>query len=260
MSAEFLRVMKPTMSFEDHFSAQATGYALYRPTYPRSLFDFLASLVDSHELAWDCATGNGQAALGLADRFDCVIASDASAEQIANAFVRPRITYRVFSAEHPELADRSVDLITVAQALHWFDLDAFYSQAKRVLKPSGVIAAWCYQRCRTSTELDDVLDRLNFEVLKPYWPERVQYVNEHYRTIPFPFEELNAPEIAGETSWTLDQLIGYLSSWSAVQAFVREQGRNPLEDVLRELSAAWGPQPTRTFRWPFYLRVGRQTS
>lgn len=248
------------MPFEDHFSVDATHYAIYRPTYPAVLFDFLASLADVRELAWDCATGNGQAAVGLAERFDRVIASDASTEQIEHAFFHPRITYSVFAAEDPELADCSVDLITVAQALHWFDFDAFYRQAKRVLKPKGIIAVWCYQRCNTSTELDDVLDRLNFEVLKPYWSPRVEFANAHYRTIPFPFAELSAPELAGETSWTMDQLVGYLSSWSAVQTFVREQGRNPIEEIRGELSAAWGPQPRRTFRWPFYLRVGRHTS
>ncbi len=244
------------MSFEDRFSGHASKYALYRPAYPQALFEFLASTVENRRLVWDCATGNGQAALGLADWFDHVIASDASTHQIEQAFSHPKVRYEVFPAERPALEDASVDLITVAQALHWFDLDRFYGEAKRVLTPDGVIAAWCYRRCHILPAIDELLVYLDDELLKPYWSPKVRWVHDHYRSIPFPFVDVAAPEFVGETLWSLEQLLGYLSSWSAVQEYTRQHDASPLDEIRPAMEAAWGTAGKRRIHWPFYLRVG----
>ena len=181
-------------SFEDHFSKQAREYALYRPQYPGELFDYLASISPGRQLAWDCGTGNGQAAQELARHFDRVMATDASADQIAQAAAHERIDYRVERAEAVSLEAGSVDLVTVAIAVHWFDLEAFYQHVKRILVPGGILAVWTYYYPEINPDIDRVVKYLTAEVLAGYWPERIVYVEQHYRTLPFPFAEQDAPE------------------------------------------------------------------
>jgi ubiquinone/menaquinone biosynthesis C-methylase UbiE len=246
------------MDFEDNFSKQAATYAQHRPRYPEALFSWLASIAPGNELAWDCATGNGQAAHCLAACFDRVIATDASAEQIANAEPHPRIEYRVATAESSGIEAGSADLITVATALHWFDIEAFYQEARRVLRPGGVVAAWVYSRNEIDRTIDPLLQRYAREIVGPYWSERITLVNEEYRTISFPFEEIQAPRLAVEVEWSLDDLLGYLESWSSTQKFKEVHGSDPLDQIRDDLATAWGPAETRRLvRGPLHMRVGR---
>ena len=175
------------MSFVDHFSRLAQDYARYRPQYPAALFDYIASLTIDHDRAWDVGTGNGQAAIGLARHFDRVIATDPSANQIANAIPHERISYRISSAEETDIESQSIDVATTAQAIHWFDFDRFYAEVRRVLKPGGVIVAWCYHQADIEPRIDQLLAHYYYEVLGGYWSPRLHFVEERYRTIPFPF-------------------------------------------------------------------------
>jgi SAM-dependent methyltransferase len=245
-------------TFEDHFSQQALDYALYRPHYPAELFAYLASLVPKQRLAWDCGTGSGQAAIQLADHFKRVVATDASAEQIAHAFAHERIEYRVEPAEQPDLEANSVDLVTVAIAVHWFDLPRFYAAVRRVTIPNGILAVWTYHAPVIEPAVDSILLHYYREVLAGYWPERWRYVDERYQTLPFPFTELTPPGFEMQAEWNLDQLVGFLSSWSASQRYQAARGQHPVSGIWPALSEAWGiPEQHRLIRWPLYLRVGR---
>ncbi len=247
-----------SMGFKDHFSSVAASYSSHRPRYPAVLFEYLASLAPSREAAWDCATGSGQAALGLVEVFDRVIATDASAEQITNAHTHARITYKVATAEASGLDSDSVDLLTVAQALHWFNWDEFYPEAKRIIRQGGICAAISYLLCHTEPGVDRAIDRLYGEITAEYWPPERHYVEEKYQTIPFPFRELTPPNFDTTVSWTLPELLGYLSTWSAVDRYKADRGSDPLDLIRDELMDAWGdPQQPRTVIWPLVLRVGR---
>jgi SAM-dependent methyltransferase len=247
------------MSFSDHFSGVASEYAEYRPRYPELLFDWLAGLAARRELAWDCATGSGQAAVALASRFERVIATDASAEQIAAASSHPRIEYRVAPAEASGLDLASADLVTVAQALHWFDRQAFYAEARRVLRRDGVVAAWTYGHpTLDEPRTDAALQRFYSETVGPYWPKERALVDAGYRTIDFPFHEVEAPAFEMETRWPLATLLGYVATWSAVTRFRAARGEDPVTELAQAFAAAWGnPEVPRRITWPLALRVGR---
>jgi SAM-dependent methyltransferase len=248
------------MRFEDHFSAQAKTYAQYRPGYPPELFAYLASVAPAHELAWDCGTGNGQAAVALADHFERVVATDASAEQIAQAVPRERIEYRVEPAEQVNLPAGSVDLVTVALAVHWFDLDRFYQEVRRVLKPAGVLAVWTYHLPEITPAVDHILQAYYSEVLAGYWPEQLRYIDDRYRSLPFPFNEIKPPGFEMKADWQLEQLLGFLDSWSATRRYLDEKGHHPLTVIWQELAHAWGrPEQKRLVLWPLYVRAGRAT-
>lgn len=250
--------MKP---FKDHFSGHAADYRAFRPTYPPELFAFLASVTRGHELAWDCGTGSGQTAVPLAEHFARVFATDASAEQVKNAEKSPRVDYAVAPAEQCPLPDRCVDLVTVSQALHWFDFDRFYAEVRRVCKPDGVFAAWTYDLHSVNADLDPLLARLQSEFVGPYWPPERAWVDAEYRTIPFPFEEIAAPAFEMTASWNLPTLVGYMNTWSATKRFEKARGFNPLERLENEFVAAWGdPMIVRTVRWKLTLRVGRMNA
>jgi ubiquinone/menaquinone biosynthesis C-methylase UbiE len=244
------------MSFKDHFSAQATDYAKFRPTYPQKLFEYLGRVAPSRQLAWDCGTGNGQAALGLASVFDRVIATDTSEKQISNAQTHERVKYRVAPAEDSGIESGTVDVITVAQALHWFDLDRFYTEAQRVLKSDGVLAASAYNSLQIEPLIDEVVNRYYHDVIGPFWmPERK--LVENFAEIPFPFHEIRPPKFAMTAQWDLDRLVGYLRTWSSSQRFVEATGSDPVEQIIDELRAAWrNPEQTREVIWPLTLRVG----
>ncbi|MFO1464670.1 MAG: class I SAM-dependent methyltransferase [bacterium] len=246
------------MSFQDHFSRQADAYARYRPRYPQGLYRYLAGLCLRRNLAWDCATGNGQAALGLAPYFSQVIATDASERQIAQAEAHPGVEYRVAPAEASGLPGRSVDLITVAQAFHWFEFEKFYAEVRRVAVPQGIIALWGYQHFSCSPEIDRVYLRYYSETVGPYWPADRRWVEERYQGIPFPFPELEAPEFSMTLRWNLEDLLGYLGTWSATQRYREAMGRDPLPELRNKLAPLWGdPEQAREIRWPLFLRVGR---
>ena len=248
----------PPAAFKDHFSGHAAAYAASRPGYPRELLDWAIELPAARRLAWDCATGSGQAALGLAERFERVIATDASARQLEHAVPHPRIEYRVAPAEASGLPDGSVDLVTVAQALHWFDFDRFYEEVRRVLAPGGALAVWTYDLTRVDPALDRLIDRLAKETVKRYWPPERRWVDEQYRTIPFPFAEVAAPAFELREEWDLSRFLGYLNTWSANVRYRQASGRDPVAELTPEIAAAWGRGGgIRTVRWPLALRAGR---
>ncbi len=245
------------MSFKDHFSGHAADYAKYRPNYPSGLFAYLAALAPSRELAWDAATGNGQGALDLAPYFDKVIGSDASGAQIENAVPHPKVFYRVEPAEVTRLAARSVDLATVAQALHWLDLPRFYAEAKRVLKAQGVLAVWCYNLFRTEPGLDEVVTRFYRDIVGPYWPPEREHIENGYRNLEFPFAAIEAPEFAMRAEWDMHELLGYLGTWSATQRYIKSKGHDPRDLILEALQTFWGSLETkRRIQWPLYLKIG----
>ena len=246
------------MTFKDHFSRQATDYARFRPQYPRALFEYLASISPNQQLALDCATGNGQAAITLAEFFEKVIGTDASESQIACAQLHLRVEYRLAPAEASGLAAQTCDAITVAQALHWFDLDAFYQEARRVLKPAGILAAWAYNELQIAPEVDALVRRFHDEIVGPYWPPERKIVGRGYRDLPFPFEELDAPPFQIEVDWSLPHLLGYLRTWSATQRFIAAEGYDPVDLIEPDLAGAWGNAPeVRSALWPLTIRVGR---
>lgn len=244
--------------FHDHFSIQAIDYAKYRPHYPTNLFKYLASLVPTHDVAWDCATGNGQAALGLSPYFKQIIATDASAQQISQATLCDNVTYCVALAEETHLADRSIDLITIAQALHWFHFDQFYAEVKRVLKKQGIIAAWTYPLLRIIPEIDQIVDKFYYETLATYWPPERCWVDTNYEQVPFPFQLVNTPVFSMQAAWHFEHLLGYLATWSAVQRYQTQHQENPIASIVEVLQQAWGNvAEEKNVSWQIILKVGR---
>lgn len=248
----------PSKAFEDHFSGHSEMYAQNRPQYPDEIYAYLASIAHARSLAWDCGTGNGQAAIGLAKHFDHVYATDASAEQISHAYPHEKVEYHAEPSEHVSLSNSSADLVTVAVAIHWFNFDAFYHEVRRVLKPEGVLAAWTYSLTEISPEIDPLIEQYYRGILSGFWPERIHYLEEGYKTIPFPFEEITHPSFTMEIHWNLIQLAGFLDSWSATQRYKAQKGQHPLELIWNKLVAAWGDEKeTRLIRWPLHFRIGR---
>jgi SAM-dependent methyltransferase len=246
------------MTFKDHFSGHAAAYASFRPGYPRDLVAAVARLPREHRLALDTGTGNGQAALGLAQYFDRVVATDPSAAQLEHAPAHPRIEYRVAPAEATGLPDGSVDLVTAAQAFHWYDFDRFFAEVERVLAPGGAVAVWTYNLARVDPAVDAQIDRLAHGIAAPYWPPERRWVDEEYRTIPFPFDEVVIPPFFHEEQWDLGRLVSYLHTWSATARFIQEKGTDPVDEIWDDLAAAWGePERVRTVTWPLFLRAGR---
>jgi len=246
--------------FQDHFSQVATRYADFRPHYPPALFDYLATLVPRSSVVWDCAAGSGQATVDLAARFERIIATDASPEQIASAPGLNNVEYRITLAEQSSLPNRSVNLITVAQALHWFDRERFFAEAKRVLKPRGILAAWVYATNRLQgDEVNGLVQDFYANVVGLYWPPERKMTENGYRTIEFPFQEVVPPSLHMEANWTMDQLIGYFSTWSATNRYIKANNRNPLGPLREALAKIWGdPDSPRRIVWPLALRVGHK--
>ena len=246
-------------TFKDHFSRQSGHYAAHRPGYPAELYEWLARQTQAHERVWDCATGSGQAAIDLVAHFAHVVASDASAAQVTNHLDHERIDYLVALAEAAPLANRSCDLVTVAQAVHWFDFERFFAEVRRVLKPGGVIAVWTYATFSLTAAVDAVVAEFYERVVGPYWPPERRLVEDAYRTLPFPLAEIPAPEFRYATSWSLERVMGYLASWSAVQRYKQAEGRDPLVTLRPALEQAWhgSPDEAREVVWPIYTRAGR---
>lgn len=241
-----------------HFSGVSADYARFRPRYPADLFAYLAGLAPARDVAWDCGTGSGQAAVTLAEHFEVVIATDLSAEQVAHATPHPRVRYLVAAAERSGVADASVSLVTVAQALHWFDPASFAQEVRRVLRPSGVLAAWGYGRVQVDgPSVQRVLDAFYSGTVGRYWPAERRLVEEGYRSLALPVSEREAPCFRMEADLTLGELLGYVGTWSATQRHRRATGEDPLPALARELSREWGEEDRRrAVRWPLTLRVG----
>jgi SAM-dependent methyltransferase len=245
--------------YADHFSRLAPAYAESRPGYPDALFEFLAQVVGRHQLAWDCAAGSGQASVSLAGIFRHVVATDASADMLAQAPPHPRIEYRVAPAQSSGLGNASVDLVTVAQALHWLELRPFYTEVERVLAPGGVLAVWTYGNQHLDhAAMDKLLGNFYRDVVGPYWPPERCHVESGYKALPFPFAEIVAPSFAMQAQWTLAQLLGYLRTWSATQRYRDKVGHDPVDQLASELARYWGePENAQQVTWPLSLRVGR---
>jgi SAM-dependent methyltransferase len=228
----------------DHFSRVATAYAACRPGYPPSLFSYLSGLTRNHDLAWDCAAGSGQATLPLAEIFERVLATDVSRSMLERAPRHPRVEYRVSPAEQSGLENESADLVSVAQALHWLDLDAFYAEVERVLRPGGVLAVWSYGGQQLGDDgIDRTLAHFYSEVVGPYWPKERRHVEDGYQSLRLPYRLLQTPEFAMEESWSLGQLVGYIGTWSATQRYRESQGYDPVPSSPRSYRCRGGIHP-----------------
>jgi ubiquinone/menaquinone biosynthesis C-methylase UbiE len=246
------------MTFKDNFSKQSGTYLKYRPTYPPELFEYLAAVAPDRILAWDCGTGNGQAAIGLARYFDQVLATDPSIQQIEKASPHPNIVYKVGKAEKCELSDHSADLITVAQALHWFNFDLFYAEAKRVLKKNGIMAAWAYGLPIIEPEIDRLIRYFHDEVLGDLWQPENRLIEKEYTTIPFPFEPVAMPDFYMEKQFSPDELVGLVRSWSATQRYMDQKGKDPVPELEQQLLQYWkNPVTRKTAKWKLILKLGR---
>jgi len=247
--------------FKDHFSPLASVYSEFRPTYPGALLDYVASLCRKRTVAWDCACGSGQATMALAARFDRVLATDASAKQIAEARTDPKISYRVSTAEASGLDDASVDLVVVAQAAHWFDLRRFYAEVQRVLRAGGVLALWSYGPLHVeSGAIDRLVQSFYHDTVGPFWPPERRLVDEGYRQLPFPYPDIPPPPLRMQEQWPLARLLGYVRSWSATGRYIDQHGHDPVTELEAQLVPLWGAAAQeRQVEWPLALRTGRKS-
>ncbi len=245
------------MTFPDHFSTVATQYAASRPHYPDELFAWLATQAPARDLVWDAGCGSGQASVALAAHFARVIATDASAKQLESAEQRANITFHVAAEVNPSLADHSVDVVTVAQALHWFNREAFYREVERVLKPGGLLAVWTYDLLSVSPAIDAVVLPLYGDTLGACWPPERHHVETQYREIGFPYALIEAPPFAMRASWTRERFVGYLETWSAVKEYRRLKAADPIALVRPALDSAWPDAGEREVRWPLTVLAGR---
>jgi ubiquinone/menaquinone biosynthesis C-methylase UbiE len=244
---------------KDNFSVQSNAYARYRPAYPVMLIDYICSQVSQKDHAWDCGTGNGQVALVLADTFKKVSATDISEAQLKNAVKKPNISYKKENAEQTNFEKSSFDLITIAQAIHWFDFEKFYNEVNRTLKPGGIIAAFGYGLNYIDDDTDKVIRYLYTDILGDYWDKERKYIDETYKTIPFPFEEIHTPAFSMQYQWSMEELLGYLSSWSAVQRYIKKNnGKDPLDYIRYDLRKIWNYEPHKNVRFPLFMRLGRK--
>jgi SAM-dependent methyltransferase len=242
--------------FKDYFSEDSEDYRKFRPTYPAELFSYLASLSNHHHRAWDCATGNGQSAQSLSNYFTEIIATDASNTQIKNAIETSSVTYRVATAENSGIESKSIDLITVAQALHWFNMKAFSNEANRVLKEGGIIAVWSYNLFSMQENIDRVIENFYGTVLEDFWPKERKIVESGYRNIQLPFKEIEAPIFTMSEEWNLSQLMGYLCTWSATKKYQKKLGISPVEKIHQELLSLWKmPEKSLPIRWSLNIRL-----
>lgn len=245
------------MAAKDLFSGHAELYAAFRPTYPEELYNYVFGLVNEKNLAWDCATGNGQVALRLSNDFQRVFASDISTQQIEKAFAAPNINYSVQPAEQTDYPDHCFDLITVAQALHWIDLDRFYDEVMRVGKTGAVIAVWGYSNISVDENIDRYINYLYRDLVGQYWDHARRLVEEEYAALPFPFREITQPKFIISANWTLKHLSGYLQSWSATQAYIRETGDDPVPDIIKNIARHWGDALEKNVRFPVFTKIGK---
>jgi SAM-dependent methyltransferase len=242
----------------DHFSRDSRSYAEFRPRYPASLFSWVAALPAARRLAWDAATGSGQAATMLVPHFERVVATDLSREQLQARLEAPGAYYAASLAEASGLRGARVDLVTVAQAYHWFDHSRFHREVSRVIVPGGALAVWCYGVMRAPPDLDAAVTRFYYETVGSYWPAERGHVEKGYRHFEIPIAEVESPPLAIEAELTLPQFLGYVRTWSAVGRFMQAMGYDPVQALGRELGAIWmDPASTRRITWPISVRAGR---
>jgi ubiquinone/menaquinone biosynthesis C-methylase UbiE len=241
---------------KDNFSTLSDIYVKYRPTYPQELFDFILNYVKNKQAAWDCGTGNGQAAKELARYFEKVFATDISQKQIDKAYQASNIFYSVQPAEQTNFPDDTFDLITISQALHWFQFDKFYAEVKRVAKPGAWIAAWTYTLPGISPAIDELINHHHYNRLGKYWDNERKYVDDNYTTLSFPFSEIQTPVFTIQLEWTLKELEGYLNSWSGLQKFIAANQFNPVDELIKQIQPYWEKEKMKIV-FPVYLRMGQ---
>jgi ubiquinone/menaquinone biosynthesis C-methylase UbiE len=243
----------------DIFSKQANTYKKYRPAYPQELYDEILQFIPERSSCWDCATGNGQVAIELSKYFDEVFATDISQEQLAEAERADNIKYMVERAEKSSFTENKFDLITVAQAIHWFDMEAFNNEVYRVTRNGGVIAIWAYGLLRINKEIDKQLDKFCYKTLRPFWNPERKHVDKAYSTVIFRFDQINEEKSRNiTTQWDLEHLEGYLNSWSGVQHFIAQSdGLNPVPGLIKRIKQLWGSNLKNKINFPLYLKVGR---
>ena len=246
--------MKPV---KDNFSDQSRQYARFRPGYPEDLYQWVFQQLSGFERAWDCGTGNGQVARQLAKRFEVVLATDISEAQLSHAPKAENIMYRVARAEQTDLPGEFFDLVTVAQALHWFDFEGFFTEAQRVLKPGGWLAVWSYQLCRFDPDIDHHIQRFYHEIVADFWDPERAHIDNAYANVPFPFTPIPAPPFQQQVVWTIADVEGFLNSWSAVRHFRKKTGDDPVEPFIEELKKDWGKNPNRMVTFPIFLKMGQ---
>ncbi|MGH8049411.1 MAG: class I SAM-dependent methyltransferase [Arenimonas sp.] len=245
-------------TFKDHFSDHASSYAAARPRYPKLLFEWIASQCKIRALVWDAGCGNGQASIALAEYFDEVFASDPSGTQINSATPHANIRYAVEPAEQSSLPDNSADCICVAQALHWFDFERFFYEAKRVLRDDGLLVVWTYERSSVNESVDLVFQKLYRGTLDDYWPPERRHVEAAYHDIIFPLDEIQTPPFELRCDWNLSQYLAYLRSWSASQRYLKATGIDAVGLIENEMRQAWGnPEQVQPVLWPLTVRAGR---
>jgi SAM-dependent methyltransferase len=244
--------------FNDHFSRQAEGYSRHRPAYPPELFEHIAGLAPARDRAWDAATGNGQAAVMLGVHFAEVLATDASPRQLAHARPHPAVSYVAALSESVPVEADTVDATVVGQALHWFDHEAFFGEVRRVSRRGAVLVAWCYGLHQVEPRIDVLLREFYAATVGPYWPPERRHIEAGYRTIPWPFERLPFPPCVMTARWNLEDLLGYLRTWSSVQRYLQQQGHDPVEQLAPRLAGLWGEEgATREVSWPLHVLAGR---
>lgn len=241
---------------KDNFSHDSEAYRTYRPEYPKALFDYLKNLPVSKELMWDAGTGNGQIVKGMADGFKSIFATDISASQLSQAPLYDHVHYSVQASEQTNFSSGSINLITIAQAIHWFDFDRFYQEVRRVAANDAVIAVIGYSRPRLQLELDQLLDEFYTQTVGFYWDKERRYIDEGYMTIPFPFNELERPDFSMNYEWRLAHLIGYLSTWSAVKHYKAQTGKDPMTEFKLKLEAIVEAESVLKIEFPLLLRIG----
>lgn len=239
---------------KDNFSTQASTYAKFRPTYPKEVFDYLSSVVKNKNTVWDCATGNGQMARELAKNFGQVYATDISQKQLDHAFQAENIHYSLSKAEETSFADNTFDLITVAQAIHWFDFDRFYSEVNRVAKKEAILFIIGYSMPRFEGKIDEILQDFYWNVTGPYWDAERKHLDNKLESIPFPFKEVECPTFKNEYRWTLEMAEGYFNSWSSIQHYIKKNRENPVNQVISELKDIW--KGFEKVDFPLFTKVG----
>jgi ubiquinone/menaquinone biosynthesis C-methylase UbiE len=243
---------------KDRFSEQASSYALYRPVYPKELFEYIVSFVKEKNVAWDCATGNGQSALPLSNYFKKLIASDISQKQLGQAPAKDDIEYVVCSAEETPFAENSFDLITISQAYHWINGEKFHTEANRVGKNECVVAIWMYDLISSKEEKLNSLIRYFYKnITGPYWDAERKHIDDHYANVQFDFEPLPVKDFSIEVNFTTEQLLGYFSTWSATQNFIKANGYSPVDEIKSEFSSLWNNNQAKKFCFPLVLKLGR---
>jgi SAM-dependent methyltransferase len=244
----------------DNFSTGGADYARYRPESPQGVYDFIYANAKNYNTAWDCGTGNGQVASKLAERFKTVYGTDISDDQLKYAPPKDNVIYRKERVEQTSFEDKSIDLITVGQAIHWFDFEHFYKEVRRVAAPDAFFAAWTYSLLRLTPEINEVIEHFYFNITRGYWDIQRAYVDAEYKSIPFPFKEIQAPEIVSVKMTTLEELLGYMRTWSGTMRYIRMENRDPTDLIVKDLERAWGSAERNEVRWPIHVRAGFVTA